>query len=376
LERDVLITDMPRSKDRLADMEKKPRKGNKKRALSSWTHKKAQLIVEGEVHVAPGTYLPYFPIRSSGGPTSSRPHIILCFGPNDTRVKVAIGPKSSRFELKKRPKDQQEFCVLDKGRPFLSQVRMVPAVMHAPEQAFINIEPTCDRGCLFCSADKERDLGWSALKWTKVIVGTYQKKPFEAVAITAGMPHGKRSMADLMIDVVTGVRDALPKIPIGVEPNAVPREALEMLKAAGADELKVNVQTATARTFKKVCPRLDRADILRCLRDGVEVFGAGNVASNVIIGLGETDKEVIHCVKDLAKMGVVANIRAIRVNNTNIKKLEKALGKKVGVKDPERLIFLMKEQAKILDKYSLDPRIFRTMCHRCACCDLTLGQDK
>jgi lipoate synthase len=247
--------------------------------------------------------------------------------------------------------------------------------MHAPEQAFINIEPTCDRGCLFCSADTERDLDWTAARWIKLIVETYRKKPFEAVAITAGMPHGIRSMTDLMIDVVAGVRTALPQIPIGIEPNAVSREALEMLKAAGADELKINVQTATARTFKKVCPHLDRADIMRCLSDGVEVFGPGNVASNVILGLGETDKEILRCVKDLAKKGVVANLRALRVNDANIKKLEKALGKKVGVKDPQKLIFFMNELAKILAKYNLDPRSFKTMCHRCACCDLTVGTD-
>ena len=349
----------------------KPKKG-----LSVWAQKKAQLIVEGEVQVAKGTPLPVFPIRSSGGPTSSRPHLVLAFGPKLTRVKVAMSASKCRFELRRSKEGSDEFVLLEKGKPFLEKVTIVPAVMHAPEQAFINIEPTCDRGCLFCSADTERDLGWTAARWTKLIVETYKKKPFEAVAITAGMPQGIRSMTALMIEVVSGVRDALPQIPIGVEPNAVSREALEMLKAAGADELKVNVQTAKARTFKKVCPRLVRAEILRCLRNGVEVFGAGNVASNVIIGLGETDKDVLRCVKDLAAMGVVANLRALRVNDANIKKLEKALGKKVGVKDPERLLRLMSAQAKILVKYALDPRAFRTMCHRCACCDLTVGTDK
>lgn len=347
-----------------------------KKELAVWSKKKAELIVEGEVHVDKGTPLPVFPIKSSGGPTSSRPHLVLAFGPEGTRVKVAMTSSKSRFELRRTKEGSDEFIILKNGKPFIEKVSVIPAVMHAPEQAFINLEPTCDRGCLFCSADTERDLGWTAARWIKLIVETFRNKSFDAVAITAGMPHGTQSMVDLMIDVVAGVRYALPIIPIGIEPNAVSREALEMLKAAGADELKVNVQTATVKIFKKVCPRLDRADILRCLRDGVEVFGPGNVASNVIIGLGETDTQVLKCVKDLAAMGIVANIRALRVNDANIKKLEKALGKKVGVKDPERLIRLMNEQAKIFAKRGLDPRFFRTMCHRCACCDLTVGRDK
>jgi len=341
--------------------------------LSANARKKAQLIVEGQVHVPKGTHLPVFPIRSSGGPTSSRPHIVLSFGPENTRVKVAMGPEGSRFELRKGPKDR--FIVLDNGRVFLRSVKVIPAVMHAPGQAFVNIDPTCDRGCLFCSADEERPIEWPAERWVKTIVNRYKDGLFEAVAITAGVPRGPKAMVERMIAVVAGVREALPHIPIGIEPNAVPLEALEMLRAAGADELKVNVQTATPKAFAIMCPRLDRKDIFRCLRQGVDVFGPGNVCSNIIIGLGETDGQVLKLVERLAKMGVVANIRALRINDSNVRRLEKTLGKKVGIKDPSRIEKLVVSQQKIFKRHGLDPRAFRTMCHRCACCDLTIGAD-
>jgi len=341
--------------------------------LSAWAKRKALLIVEGQVHIPKGTPLPVFPIRSSGGPTSSRPHVILAFGPKGTRVKVAIGGRGSRFELHKGQRSR--FVLSDEGRPVIKDVRLVPAVMHAPEQAFVNIDPTCDRGCLFCSAHAERDLGWSADRWVKAIVDRFRKAPFEAVAITSGVPHGTKAMVEMMVDVVAGVREAMPGIPIGVEPNAVSLEALEMLRAAGADELKVNVQTATAKAFTKVCPGLDRDEVFRCLRDSVEVFGPGNVCSNIIIGLGETDRQVLTCVERLAKMGVVANLRALRINVQNARRLEKVIGTKVGVKEPGRLERLVKAQKAIFKKHQLIPETFRTMCHRCACCDLTVGVD-
>ena len=182
-------------------------------------------------------------------------------------------------------------------------------------------------------------------------------------------------MVDMMAEVVAGVRKALPKVPIGIEPNAIPRRDLERLKTSGADELKVNVQAASKRVFDIVCPRLEREDILRCLRDGVEVFGRGRVASNVIIGLGETDDEVLDCIKELAEMGVVANLRALRVNDANARNLEGALGSAVGVRDPTRIERLVRAQKTIFEKAGLSPRGFRTMCHRCACCDLTVGVD-
>ena len=95
----------------------------------------------------------------------------------------------------------------------------------------------------------------------------------------------------------------------------------------------------------------------------------------MIIGFGETDEEVLDCVRELASMGVVANIRAIRVNEVNRAQLEKNLGSKIGIRDPKRVAQLVKAQKAIFKKYGLRPELFQTMCHRCACCDLTVGRD-
>ena len=45
------------------------------------------------------------------------------------------------------------------------------------------------------------------------------------------------------------------------------------MKAAGVDEIKLNLQCATPKLLARVCPDLDREDILDRIRDSVEIFG-------------------------------------------------------------------------------------------------------
>lgn len=334
--------------------------------------KKAELIIEGEVHIPESVRLPVFPIKSAGGPTSARPHYILGF--QGTRVKVAKGPVESRFELRAVEEGLEVFDT-KRDRTFLGKVSMIPAVLHAPDQAFINIEPTCDKGCLFCTSHDERRLDWPPERWVDLVVERYKKEPFLSVAVTTGMPEGPEKMLDMMVEVVAGLRERLARIPIGVEPNAVDMEGLTRLKEAGADELKVNIQTATPDIFKKVCPGLDRDEIVRSLMAGVKVFGKGPVASNLIVGLGETDEDIIACMEGLVGMGIAVNLRVLRVNQINRGPLEEILGTKVGVQDPERVIGLARTQKDLFQKHGIDPSLFFTMCHRCGCCDVTVGLD-
>ncbi|MEN6342645.1 MAG: hypothetical protein ABFC89_08815 [Methanospirillum sp.] len=69
------------------------------------------------------------------------------------------------------------------------------------------------------------------------------------------------------------------------------------LFAAGACEIKYNVETMDPEIFARVCPGLSLPDILLALQGAVEIFGRSRVSSNVILGLGETDE----CVRDGAK---------------------------------------------------------------------------
>ena len=104
------------------------------------------------------------------------------------------------------------------------------------------------------------------------------------------------------------------------------------------------------------------------------MFGRGKVTSNIIIGMGETDRNVLEGVSTLAGMGVVPTIRALKINPTNRPSLEGALGELTEV-TPERLIHLTQEAKLILLAQGLSTMTYHTMCHECGCCDLVPFQD-
>ena len=79
--------------------------------------------------------------------------------------------------------------------------------------------------------------------------------------------------------------------------------------------------------------------------------------------------------KKLGHMGVVVNLRGIRLGNLNRGRLEKALGSIPERVPAERLVKLAKVHKNILEMNHLDTDSFKTMCFSCECCDIMPMQD-
>lgn len=153
-------------------------------------------------------------------------------------------------------------------------------------------------------------------------------------------------------------------LPIGVSvyPTA---DSTAVLRAAGADEIKYNVETMDPAIFARVCPGLSLPSILDALKGAVEVFGRNAVFSNFIIGLGEDDGTVWDGVALLAKMGVIPILRPISASPLRAGEIV------VERPSPERLLRLAAMTREILEQNGLDARRARTMCLPCTGCDLT-----
>jgi len=153
-------------------------------------------------------------------------------------------------------------------------------------------------------------------------------------------------------------------LPIGVSvyPTA---DSTRVLRAAGADEIKYNVETMDPGVFRAVCPGLDLEYILDALAEAVEVFGRNAVFTNIIIGLSEDDDSVRDGVGRLAEMGVIPVLRPVSVSPLR--------AGEIAIERPsaERLLRLAAMTRDILEQNGLDPRRARTMCLPCTGCDLT-----
>jgi biotin synthase-related radical SAM superfamily protein len=109
---------------------------------------------------------------------------------------------------------------------------------------------------------------------------------------------------------------------------------------------------------------------MEALEEAVKIFGRGKVTSNIIVGLGEDDADVIAGLKALAGIGVVPNVRGIRVGPKNRDKLEKALGKSPEKVSAGRLVALGEKHRNVLEMNNLTTETFKTMCFTCRCCDI------
>ena len=141
------------------------------------------------------------------------------------------------------------------------------------------------------------------------------------------------------------------------------------MKDAGADEIKLNIETPNKEIFLKVCPDLDMDLTLKLLEDAVDIFGKGKVTTNIIFGMGETDQEMEDIAELLCSKGIIPTFRALRANSINSTALRDAIGEHPPV-DPERAIRLAEMLRSKLIKYGLDTRDCHTMCNECTCCDL------
>ncbi len=329
--------------------------------------KKAVLLSGGAVKIPKDFRLPFPPSKSTAGPGAGSVSVVFAFG--NTRAKKAISRESGEFELATA---HGSLSILRDGKPLIKGVEIIPTLLHAPYQAFVNLDSSCLMGCKFCASPRLGPHGMKDLtdeRIVEMVMEASMQPTFESVAFTSGVAESPEKTVERMVTLVRRVRARLPMAPIGVEPYVTRPNEVNDLKEAGADEIKLNIETFDRDIFEKVCPKRDYDTILHMINHSCEVFGRNRVCSNIIYGLGESDENVLEGVKVLANMGSVATLRALRRNDYNIEELEGVLGRLEPVQ-AERMMGLAKLEKDILREHGLTTLSFETMCNTCLSCDI------
>ena len=333
------------------------------------TFKKARLLEIGEIYIPKDLDMPCFASRSTAGPDAGSSSHAFQFG--EARVKLSVTKNSeSRVRL---ARNNGWFTIYLDEEKLAENVRILPLPAHAPGQAFLNLSGECRMGCAFCAMPEPAQTTLEILSTERAmkLISINSKYPeFGAVAITSGIPDSVDETNGRMMELVKEVREEFPNIPIGIEAYFEDLADIGKFKAAGATEMKINIETWPGERFEKVCPHRDFTRTMEALEKAVEVFGRGKVTSNIIAGLGESDEDILAALKKLAGMGVVPNVRGIRIGSQNSEKLKKALGSAPEKVPAERLLKLGEKHRNILEMNSLTTGTFDTMCFSCRCCDI------
>lgn len=100
------------------------------------------------------------------------------------------------------------------------------------------------------------------------------------------------------------------KVPVSISCQPLNRGNMRWLAEAGAERIGIPLDAATEEIFCKVkgCfvggPYVWREQI-KLLSEAVKIFGEGKVSTHLIVGLGETEKEMVQTIQKCVDMGVL-----------------------------------------------------------------------
>ena len=328
--------------------------------------KKAFLLSKANIKLHPN--INKHELHSSTGNIGKNQWIFIRIS-KTSRVRLTLSENASLLLVKNGANDYN-IQDLDTNEIILNNVTIEQILSHAPEQLFFLLYKNCDNRCLFCPITYHTDNShYSWEKMQKRILENLQYN-IRSISVTTACPPDKKQddIVDEMMDITQKARELTDKdIPIGASLKTPSRDQLSRLKESGISEMRLNLETYNPQLAKSLMPKKDINEILQSIEDAVEVFGKEKVSSNIIIGLGETDDDILQGVKVLSEIGALSTLypyNPIGLPNEKFKR-----------PSAERIFNLAVEHKRILEKYKLNPLGARTMCCACAASHLYPGRD-
>ena len=100
------------------------------------------------------------------------------------------------------------------------------------------------------------------------------------------------------------------KVPISVSCQPLNTENIRRLAEAGAERIGISLDAATEELFDKVKGLSAGGPYrwesqFRVLNEAVGIFGKGKVSTHLIVGLGETEREMVNIIQKCVDIGVL-----------------------------------------------------------------------
>jgi biotin synthase-related radical SAM superfamily protein len=324
------------------------------------TAEKAELLSVGSAAIDESLLAGGMKTTATAGPGAGGSSVFLRSG--DRRVRLSIDPNSPLRVIS----EGDHVAVVRDGK-VIARGKLERPLCHCPREAYITISERCVFNCRFCPVPLLK----GEVKDTATIVAMVEEAEktgeLEAISLTSGVAETPEQELHRTLEAVKALNEQFD-LPIGVSIYPTKTSSDELF-AAGADEVKYNVETMDPVIFARVCPGLSLPFILESLEGAVPIFGKNHVASNFIIGLGETDACVEDGVETLSAIGVIPVLRPISAHP-----LRKG---QIIVERPSagRLLRLALLHREALERHGVDPKKAHTMCLPCTGCDLTPCRD-
>jgi len=183
----------------------------------------------------------------------------------------------------------------------------------------LTYEEGCAARCAYCGLSRSRELEepWSQHSFIRVDWPTVHLSDVVSIMARGGCPHVERVCVSMItnpraledtVKVVRHIRQVTPQVSVLVAPTIINKEWLITLKEAGADMIGVAVDAATPKLFNALRGqgvngphRWDR--YWSAIKEGVSVYGKYKVGVHLVVGLGETEREMTMAIQRAESLG-------------------------------------------------------------------------
>ena len=175
----------------------------------------------------------------------------------------------------------------------------------------------CNANCGFCpqarnslsKADLLSRITWPAFSTKsvlKAIENTFNNGKIRRVCIQAlNYPNVFPNLSALVKKI-----KQCATVPVSVSCQPLNGGNMQLLAAAGVNRIGIALDAATEKLFSKVKGSMaggpyNWKDEFRLLRVAVKIFGKENVSTHLIVGLGETEKEIVSIIQECVNMSIL-----------------------------------------------------------------------
>lgn len=174
----------------------------------------------------------------------------------------------------------------------------------------------CSANCAYCGLSKVRPgeyeeksfirVSWPVYKTEEIIDRIERNKEVKRVCIS--MITRRKAVEDT-IEITKNIRKK-SDVPISllISPTVVREDDFRIFKDSGADKIGIAIDAATEEIFEKFRGKGVNGPhkwkrYWECFNEGIKYFGKGNVGSHFIVGLGETEFEMLEAIQEIKDIG-------------------------------------------------------------------------
>jgi biotin synthase-related radical SAM superfamily protein len=201
------------------------------------------------------------------------------------------------------------------GRMYRGAVnKCVNLLVHHPEG--------CAANCAYCGLAKKRPgryrdksfihVAWPISPMEQVVAAIRSCPSYVKRACISMITNGKSRQATLMMARTLTKKTSLP-LSVLIAPTVMSRDDLVSLKDAGVDKIGIAIDLATPELFDKYRGsgvsgphRWER--YWEILEDGLRIFENPNVGVHLMVGMGETELEMVSIMDKLRGMGIANHL--------------------------------------------------------------------